>query len=413
MNKYNKKQKGTTLIELMLVIAIMAVALLAAFMQKTKDIQEQRAQHLGVQLFDYLTAVRHYVAANPSVPSATGISGANWLKSASLCGVSSTNWKSWGSTAYLPCEFTAGTSAAPLFGGVTLTTEIENVGGKITVTTTTTPVKIGDDLREDLAGIAAMAARAGTHAAVDGVFMSTFGEFKFDRTTGVITMIVNNSPDGDLWIRVDNPTFKNPINFVETLPASSREIRGVAKIQNKIGEALTLGRSGGNLIVDSSLNVQGAASMSSNLSIGGHISNVRNITSSGAISATGEVTGGSMKSNRYYDSTGSYYLAPSSTSRLNSINATSLSASSSVSAPTLTASSRMDAAGVRITSNKSRNGSCSAGDVAKTSQGVLMTCVSGKYVINASWAPGTVASGGACTPGSFAFDASNNLYVCR
>lgn len=411
-----KRQKGTTLVELILVIALVAIAMVIAFMQKAAQFEEDRAQALGSDLFSYANAVRHYLATNPDVPETTGIIGTNWLKDGAECGVPSGDFRKWGNMSFLPCSFREGSPDSPMFGSVSLTTEIIKEGEQTKVVTTTSPLKIGDTARPDLAGLATVAAAAGTHVSADAVIMSTYGSFSSDIRTGVITLEITNSIDGDLWIRVDNPRFKKSAYFVEDNAPEEREIRNLSRIQNKIGEALNIGRSGGALsgdsvVIDANQSVKGAiavagtATLSSNVNIGGHINQVRDITSSGAISGT------SMRSPRYYDATGNaYYLAPSGTSVLSNINASNMNTTGTVTTSSLLANN------VRLTTNKSANTGCTLGDVARTSQGVLMTCVNrggNRYVINASWVHGTISAGGACTPGSFAFDASNNLHVCR
>lgn len=79
------KNKGFTLLELMLVLSITTSMAIVTFQDKILETEQAQARRLGMEIFQYNSAVQNYLAhqsgsTNPS--SLQGkYTGVNWLKS--------------------------------------------------------------------------------------------------------------------------------------------------------------------------------------------------------------------------------------------------------------------------------------------------------------------------------------------
>lgn len=266
MKEFNgrKNQRGVTLIEMILVIGLIAVATVVAFFEKRLEMEQTRARATGVLLFEYNNAVRSWLSQNLG---SNGVmpQGTAWLKHTSCPGGGS-------AFAYLPCDFPDATLANPIrFGNLTLESTVVSVGvgptTKTTVTTTTSSFQVQDGndylMRSDLAGLAAIVAAAGGVNNVTPMLASTDGSFSSDPATARITMTAGNSGEDDQWLRTDGSnTMNNNIVFKSTSPASMRELTNASRIQNLAGEALFIGNLNGaasafSTIVDADMTVMG------------------------------------------------------------------------------------------------------------------------------------------------------------
>lgn len=121
MNNY--KNKGFTLIELMLVLVIISVLYVAYAQTLVEEANQLSARKLGTQeLYVYNNAVQKYLSANASVDpvTITGTNnGVNWLKSTACpSGLGTAN------DSYLDCNFLSGTGGLTTVGQMSFTTEI-------------------------------------------------------------------------------------------------------------------------------------------------------------------------------------------------------------------------------------------------------------------------------------------------
>lgn len=288
------KQRGATLLEMMLVIGIVIYATVLAFESKHADFEQMEARAAGGKLFEYNNAVRSWMAKNPNASNSTH-SGSSWLKSTDCGGVNAVG--------FISCNFPDSTPASPIdFGKLELKTVIEIQGAgaerRIVATTTTSPyLNAKRQPRSDLSGIAAIIAAAGSTQSSTPILMSTDGQYKSNPSTAAITMTASNNASNDIWLRTDGSnTMNNNLKFNSTLSADRREITNVSRIQNIALSTLYLGNANGSLvgssvIVDADQGLLGAMT----------ISNVRNQAdaltlskgnlrlNSGGISATGNI----------------------------------------------------------------------------------------------------------------------------
>ena len=187
------RQKGFTLIEMILVIGLMAVATMISFYEKKLDMEQTQARITGVHLYEYNNAVRAWISQNVGAASGAKPTGSRWLKSTSCGGTSSVG--------YLPCTFPDMDAATPLrFGQMQISSSVSTTGvtpnQTTVVTTTTTPFRVVtgsvSSLRTDLAGLAGVVAAAGGVNSLSPMLASTDGSVSSDPATGIITMQASN-----------------------------------------------------------------------------------------------------------------------------------------------------------------------------------------------------------------------------
>lgn len=373
MRHNNKSQRGATLLEMMLVMGLLAVATLMAFWDKQVELEQQRAKAVGLQLNQYNGAVRSYVAKNPALVASVK-TGSAWLKNTSCGGPLAVGDE------YLPCDFPTSTVASPIkFGMLSLTTTLDVTGTgstkRITATTATSAFSVPTDsiiqVRSDLAGIAALTAASATQTGVSshaGGGLSPYGaatdsSYNSNPVDGRITMVASNKADNDVWLRTDGGNKMHaPLRFDATDPLS-RQIEGASRIQNLAGQVLFLGAASGTapvtasmVVVDASTEVIGSLRVRSGLIVdsgaivtgivratgnviseasviaSGHVTAVGNVTAGAGVSAGGNVSavanvsaGQGMLAQVYYDSNNmGYYLDPDVTSSLNAINSNTI-----------------------------------------------------------------------------------------
>lgn len=391
------RQKGLTLLEMILVVGLSAVAGLLSFYEKTADFEHARAKSVGSQLFAYNNAVRAWVSANPGAAAATK-SGATWLKP-TTCGGTST-------VAYLPCSFPDASLSAPLdFGQLSLSSAVATTGVApnqiTTVTTQTTPFLVGGHLRSDLSGLAALVAASSTGTTGSPLPMATDAKFSSAPATAIITMIAGSNPSTDAWLRTDGSnTMNNNITFKPSNAALNRQLIGVSRIQSLAAEAFYIGSAGGaslnqSVIVDADesvvgtltlQNVKGAANALV-VNQGGVTLNNGSLTlNNGNV----DVKGGAISAAIFYDSNNTgYKVDPSSLSVVNNLNvngslnvggSSAVSGNSSV-GNTLTVGGRANV-GEYLYLGASANegwGCPGAGLVSRTPQGKVLSCENGVW----------------------------------
>ncbi|MBI6882997.1 type II secretion system protein [Pseudomonas putida] len=258
------RQKGFTLIEMILVIGLMAVATMISFYEKKLDMEQTQARITGVQLYEYNNAVRAWISQNVGAASGAKPTGTAWLKSTTCGGTSSIG--------YLPCTFPNMDAATPVrFGQIQISSSVATTGvtpnQTTVVTTTTTPFRVvtgsTTNLRTDLAGLAAVVAAAGGVNSLSPMLASTDGSVSSNPSTGVITMQASNNGASDAWLRTDGSnTMNSNITYKATNPASLRTLTNVSRVQALSSELLYLGQSmgwssGQVTVVDSGLQANG------------------------------------------------------------------------------------------------------------------------------------------------------------
>ena len=397
-----RRQQGVTLIELLLVIAIISFMTLLDFEKKKTELDHTQAKIVGNHLATFNNAARAWLASNVGSPSKTH-NGTLWLKHTSCGGPNSIS--------YLPCDFPDATSVSPIpSGNISLNTVVKTSGtapNQITeISTVTSPYTMNGGLvRSDLAGLSAIMAAASSATNSSGAGMTSDGSFKSDPETAVITIKVRNNGFDDPWLRTDggNEMHSN-IVFDETKPENLRQVENVSRIQNVLGKILSIGNPNGaalgvnvvvdanqqiygNLLVNKDASVAGNLSANGNATVGGNLrvkgnSKINgnldvdgNITTDGSIAAQKNIsTSLNMVAQRFYDAdNNSFYMDPAGTSNVGSMR---LNGELSVAGK-----ARFDDA---LVLNKvvSEGSYCAeTGSVARDHAGKILTCQAGRWTL--------------------------------
>lgn len=283
-----KRQEGFTLLEVLMVVAIMSILAVIDIQDRTLRIEQEKARQLGMELYKYNSAVREYVSVHGGSNSASSFlgtkTGVNWLKSSSCGGTADKD--------YLPCNYLSSTGGQTTYGRMTFTTTLTApvLGEKMTGVTVMSKFTIAGKQRDDLAGLAALVARGASSNSDTPLLHTTDGTGVYCATAnsdklynlcasniGRIVLRASTDVSQDSWLRTDGSNkMLNAITF-ETGDAASdtsfgnREIRNVTRIFNgftgtRPGDdgSLTIGNAGltqataFDVIVDADQEVLGA-----------------------------------------------------------------------------------------------------------------------------------------------------------
>lgn len=321
-------QKGVTLIELILVLALMSYFAILSFSQKQLEFEQTKARDIGRQLNQYNNAVRSWLADNAGAADKTE-EGSSWLKPVT-CGGSSTK-------EYLPCDFPAASNALPIkFGRISLQSVVKTTGtapNKITtVTTTTTPFLLDNSkIRGDLSGLAAITAASGFTHNNTPTMLATQDSYSSSPTNGRITMIASNNASTDAWLRTDGSNFmNNKITFNPSKTEAQREIHNISRLQSISFQSLYLGSNGGGIaghsvIVDADQAIYGKLLVRNdrNLPNGIEITRGNLEVKSGSVYASKNIEAKvDAVAKRFVDiDDGSFYVDPDKTSIVKNIHA--------------------------------------------------------------------------------------------
>ncbi|WP_415913383.1 prepilin-type N-terminal cleavage/methylation domain-containing protein [Neptuniibacter sp. QD37_11] len=297
MKHYNK---GFSLLETMLVLAIAAAAVMLASHYQTHEIRQTQARQVGQQIYQYHNAIKAYTMSGvvdfATLPTGTFV-GVNWLKSTSCGGTASRE--------FLPCDYPDTLTFGQLSFSSTVTKGVNSDGDPvIDITTITSPFITNDGIeRSDLAGLAAIAAAG--YSSIFAPISSTFGNVTSDPKTAVISMTAYNAPGGDdIWLRTNGTNdMKGSINFSGTDPEDNN-LTGVNRIAAEDGGTLTLGDAGtltgdlvveydseilGQLYVQDDLNVDGMADVTGNVRSRSNVLADNNMIAGGDVAAGNDV----------------------------------------------------------------------------------------------------------------------------
>lgn len=393
------KQRGVTLIELMLVVGLMSVTTLLSFYDKQLSLEQAKARQVGGYIFQYNNAVRSALAQGV-VTSTTVVYGTDWLKNDTCGGVLSVDAE------FLPCDFPSATTADPIrFGSLSWSTAI-NVSGttpnrKTVATTVTSPFMVSDHLgaskiRADLAGLASLSAAA----ALTSGFTSSNGFTPFTATTdssyksdplrAIITVVASNTANHDVWLRTDGGNKMNASLAFDGVDPSNRMILGASRIQNFAGQTLHLGSGGGltsatssGVVIDNSAEVLGdftiqkSVVVNKSLTVDKDIYAKGNVISDNDVNAKGNLhANGSVVGQLFLDSNdNSYYVDPSETSNINSLHANNI-----VSTGTIKAQEYIELGGIAYEGKD-----CAPnGVIGRNLEGKTLSCQSGHWAQNES-----------------------------
>lgn len=333
-----QKNKGFTLLELLLVIGITTSMAIVSFQDKMLETEQYQARKLGMELFQYNSAVQNYLAHQSGNPNPKSLEkthiGVKWLKSTSCGGESDKEW--------LSCNFLGYTNGKTSFGRLSFSTTIvyEN-NNVLTARTVMSKLNVGtagkNQERADLSGLAAMVASGAYAVSEDGRAASaqdstivycpdtsipTASTAACQGEKGVIVMIGRNQSSSDRWLRVDHGNvMQNALEFrtgdstpstqseLSAIDGFNRQIRNVARIynlgdsnSNSSSDNLYLGKKYGNaaksmatlannaVIVDADQEILGRLVVSSSIQAKGNISTEKDISAKGNISSDGKIT---------------------------------------------------------------------------------------------------------------------------
>ena len=345
----NNKNSGFTLLELLLVIGITTTMAVVSFQDKMLETEQAQARRLGMELFQYNSAVQNYLAhqsghANPSSLQGT-FTGVNWLKSTSCGGTADKEW--------LSCNFLAHSNGKTSFGRLSFTTEIKyDPAAGLSGRTVMDRLSLGSGTsrqdRADLSGLAALVASGAYAVSEDGKAVTaqdstvaycpdTAGTSPINAVCqsdkGSIVMLSRNLSAADRWLRVDHGNaMQNVLEFrtgdptpssqsdIKAIDSVSRQIRNVARIYNlgsgnsngesdnlylgkKHGDAakamVTLPNNAvvvdadqevlGKLVVAASIDARGDISTKGNLRSDGDASIGKNMTVAGTTKSVGDL----------------------------------------------------------------------------------------------------------------------------
>lgn len=359
-------QKGVTLIEMILVVALIAIMTVLTFMQRQLEMEQVRARAVGVDLYVYNNAVRNWLSENISTTALNVTrNGTTWLKP-DTCGGSSGRVDG-----YIPCSFPDASSANPMkFSNMVLTTVLTRTftpagGVQTTGVTTTTPFRVSSragaagDIRADLSGLAAITAASGVISAAQMTpnMATTDGVFKSNPVTAVITMEASNRADSDAWLRTDGGnSMNNNLKFTTTLANNLRQIMGASRIQsNGPTDILFIGNKNSNtamptdgdgsgvalatsaagresVVVDANARIYGRLRTNGAITaLSGNItaSNGNVVASTDVVAGRDVVATGNVYGKAFYDQDNrAYFVNPATTSVVNQVNASILSSQS-------------------------------------------------------------------------------------
>lgn len=288
------KQRGFTLLELLLVLGISAVIIIQQMEDRVREAQQMRAKQLGVEIYQYNNAVRGWLSEQPI--TWTGNVTVSDLRTAATCGAGNTGTKD-----FLPCTFPTQTT----LGQMPFNTVVTVTGTTHLATTTFIPLTVRGAIRPDLSGLAVLTASGGSLMNLTPAFAATDGAFASDPATAIITMTAGNNPTADAWLRTDGSNqMQNNITFNPVIPWNQRQIFNVDTIANLAGQPLRLSN---DTIVNGY--VAGTQFVDSN--------NPGFYLDPGMMSVLNQITASIL-----YDSANTgYYVKPAGTSRFNAVMA--------------------------------------------------------------------------------------------
>lgn len=282
MRTIKESQTGATLLELIFVVAILAVGSILTFESQTADLQSNAAKDAGVHLRTYGKAVQKWVNDHPGTSGT--FNGTKWLKPVSCGGLAP-------APGYIDCSFFAADATnvanpdAIRPGGLTLSTVVStSVSGtqkETRAVTTTSAYFANNQERADLAGIAAISAAVG-----NSYDRTSFGTVTSNPQQARIILSTLRTDNTDIWLKLDGTNALNANLTFDGVNPLSRRIIGASSIQSAPGQPLVLGSATGipyaispGLVVDSDTEILGRL-----LADGGIDSSTAIVIQSGSVS---------------------------------------------------------------------------------------------------------------------------------
>lgn len=371
METIKKSQSGATLLELIFVVAILAVGSMLTFESQTADLQANGAKDAGVHLRTYGKAVQKWVNDHPGASGT--YNGTKWLKSTSCGGLAP-------APGYIDCSFftadaTNVANPDPIkSGGLTLSTVVSTSASatqrETRAVTTTSAYTANYEERADLAGIAAISAATGS-----SYDRSSIGTVTSNPKLALIILSTLRTDNADIWLKLDGSNSLHGDLTFDGVNPLTRRILGASSIQSSAGQPLVLGSATGipysvspGLVVDSDTEVLGRL-----LADGGIDSSSAVVIQSGSVSIP---QGDLLTKQGFSTSASSTYIAnPAGVSKLKNLTAEGLvHLSNDASIP---AASRPDSFLQIKTTYVELAGCLEDGQAGTDNEGNLMSCQSG------------------------------------
>ncbi|MBP4081693.1 polymer-forming cytoskeletal protein [Aeromonas sp. MrichA-1] len=335
------KNKGFTLLELLLVIGITTSMAIVSFQDKMLETEQAQASRLGMEIFQYNSAVQNYLAHQSGQQNPASVAGrfkgVNWLKSTSCGGTADKAW--------LSCSFLSHSGGKTTLGRLGFTTEIKydpttGLNGRTVMDKLSLGSGGSRQERADLSGLAALVASGAYAVSEDGKAVraqdstvaycpDTAGTSPINAVCqgdkGSIVMLSRNLSAADRWLRVDHGNaMQNALEFrtgdptpasqtdIQAIDSVSRQIRNVARIYNlgsgnSNGESdnLYLGKRYGNaaksmatlpsnaVVIDADQEVLGKLLVAASIDAKGDISTKANFKADGSAVIKKDISAGS------------------------------------------------------------------------------------------------------------------------
>lgn len=330
-----KKQKGFTLVQIMGGLIISGLVLNTWNEHRQREQERGEFEALGNMISEHSRAVAEWVvdAGGAAIPQT--YTNTDWLKSNTACGITTG-----GSEAYLPCGFNFQSTRY----GAAPTTVVSNVGGVTTAVSTWSSITVGGIPKSVGVGYAVAQAEKDSRDTLRGVVTYT------EDNNAVITASVDVNNGTGVYVKRSGDTMSGDLDM------GSNNVSSVGTLDATTGAFTTVNTTDVNATDVNAVNVNATDV------------NATDLSASADITAGGDVSGTDINASRYvysrrlYDTdNSSYYVDPSNTSKMNVAELNR----------------------ARLMSNYSVGNNCTTKTIGTTSTGVLLSCVSGKWVLAA------------------------------
>lgn len=404
LKELRKKQGGFGLMQIAGGLVVLGIMSNSVLTMQNNAAEKQEFEALGTLIADYEKAVALWIVDQGGAALPATYTDTKWLKDKSTCGYSSG-----GSKAYLPCSFDFTNNP----WGKNPTTKITNSAG-ITKANSQWPTIQKNSTNRMAVGAAQAAEKAEAISVGDMAGIVSYS----DNNAGKITADVNVNNSTSLYVRRSGDTMtgnlnmgSNSIDNVNVLTAVTADFANNVRATSFIASDLSKAKRG--WFTDD-------VTVGDDLEVGGDLT-VHDIDAAGSIKTDYRVTAANVYTGKLWDKDDTnYYVNPSSFSNMKSGNYSS--------SFRVDGSSTFNTLGgnLTLTKIKTEESSCSepTGSMARTSQGVILSCQSGKWKKGAGGSgakitihekpdSGTVFTHDYCSPTAWYTGNTNKNLTCR
>ncbi|GGF91981.1 MULTISPECIES: prepilin-type N-terminal cleavage/methylation domain-containing protein [Cysteiniphilum] len=241
--KSNNKQNGFSLIELLIVIAVISFLSMLFYQFMMRGQKSKDAAALGNQLASFISAVETRTAEDQTL--AAGVyNGVLWLQDATCHGISP--------IAYLPCNFTLN---SPIINNpdpqVIINTPVHSrVAAQINIGPIVDYVNGVQAPSPVLASEVVMAIKSKLGSPYHGAFNGTTS-YNFDKVNATLTINIIIQQTADVWLRIDGANqMQANVSFNDAQPENKREIVNTSAIRMKNTGIATITNDQGSIQVE-------------------------------------------------------------------------------------------------------------------------------------------------------------------